>query len=104
MITESDWKTFKKIKEKALEKFCAAVISDCEVAIAGKDASHYESYLALYRMVEKYDKKLGNIFDGLSRSSAYLQLMVMRSEGLVEDADLLSLSEEAKQLTKPDRF
>lgn len=102
-ITESDWKKFKKIKDKALDKFCAAALSDFDNVISGKGASNYDRYISIYKGVQKHDKKLAQLFDGLSRSKAYLQLMLMRSEGLVEEDDLLNLSEHMQEFTKPVR-
>ena len=103
MIAESDWKKFKKIKEKALEKFCGEALYDFEEAITDKKATNHGKYLHLYKLVENYDKNLGNIFNGNSRSKAHLQLTLMRSEGLVEDEDLLNLSGDFQELTKPNR-
>ena len=104
MITESDWKKFKKIKEKALEKYCAETLVECERVITGKGPSNYDRYITLYELVKRSDKKLGAIFDGLSRSRAHPQLMLMRSEGLVEEADLSSLSEGFQASTQPPNW
>ena len=100
MISESDWKKFKKIKEKALENFCGEALCDYEEALLDKKATNHGKYLYLYQLVNNYDKKLANIFDGQSRSKAHLQLILMRSEGLVEDEDLQCLSDDLQKLTK----
>lgn len=47
MITEPDWKKFKKIKEAALEKFCAKVLTDVQEATSQADMSNYAKYIYL---------------------------------------------------------
>ena len=101
MIKESDWKKFKKIKELALERFCAAALSDFEEAIRKDDVSNHARYLCLYKLVEDADKRLGMLFDGHSGSKAPLQLALIRSAGLVEDHELEGMSDELLKSTEP---
>ena len=103
MISESDWKEFKKIKEAALERFCAAAIDAFEEAIADHNTSSHARYLNLYKLVKDYDKRIAFLFDAHSRSKAMIQLMLWRQEGIVTDAELESLSEELRKSTEPRR-
>lgn len=100
-MNESDWKRFKKIKELALERFCADAMADFEEAIQKEDLSNHERYLYLYKLVENADKRLSLLFDGHSRSKAQLQLTLIRCEGLVEDHVLEGLSDEFLKSTEP---
>lgn len=100
-MKESDWKKFKKIKELALERFCAEALADFEEAIQKDDLSNHGKYLYLYKLVENADKRLSILFDGHSRSKAQLQLTLIRSEGLVDDHELEGLSDELLKSTKP---
>ncbi|MFO7580457.1 hypothetical protein [Nitrosomonas halophila] len=101
MITESDWKKFKKIKEAALEKFCAKVLTDVQEATSQADMSNYAKYIYLFKLIENADKRLSLLFDSHSRSKARMQLMLLRSEGLVAEDDLEGLSDELIQSTGP---
>lgn len=101
LMKESDWQIFKKIKELALERFCAEALADFEEAIAKDDLSNHERYLYLYKLVENSDKQLSILFDGHSRSKAQLQLALIRSEGLVEDHELGGLSDDLLKSTRP---
>jgi hypothetical protein len=103
MISESDWKKFKKIKESALERFCGAAMAEFEEAIANRDASNHARYLCLYKLVENYDKRIALLFNDHSRSKAMIQLMLLRQEGLVTNDELETLSEELKKSTEPSR-
>jgi hypothetical protein len=100
-MQESDWRIFKRIKELALERFCAAAMSDFEEAIQKDDLSNHARYLYLYKLVENADKRLSQLFDGHSRSKAALQLTLIRSEGLVENHELEGMSEELLKSTEP---
>ena len=91
-MKESDWKKFKKIKERALERFCSEALAEFEGAIRKEGLSNHERYLSLYKLVQDADKRLSILFDGHSRSRAELQLFLMRREGLVEDHELEGIS------------
>lgn len=101
MIKESDWKIFKKVKEHALERFCADALDDFEQAIQKNDMSHHARYNYLYKLVVDSDKRLGLLFDGHSRSRAPLQLTLLRNECLVKDKELEGMSDELLESTSP---
>jgi len=100
-MKEPDWKKFKKIKELALERFCAEAMEDFEEAIQNEDLSNHGRYLDLYKLVKNADKRLGILFDGHSRSKAQIQLMLIRSNGLVENHELEGISDELLKSTEP---
>lgn len=66
-----------------------------------EELSNHGRYLYLYKLVENADKRLGILFDGHSRSKAQIQLMFIRSEGLVEEHELEGMSDEILNATKP---
>ncbi|MDZ7661883.1 hypothetical protein [Thiohalophilus sp.] len=103
MISESDWKKFKKIKEAALERFCGTILQDVSEGLASRDMpTNHEKYLYLYKLIENYDKRIALLFDGHSRSKATLQLMMLRKEGLVDESDIQGLSNELKENINPE--
>jgi len=101
-MKESDWKKFKKIKEQALERFCADAMADFEEAIHQKDVSYHGRYLYLYKLVQNADKRLGLLFDAHSRSKAQIQLIFLRREGLVENQELEGMSADLLKATDPE--
>lgn len=103
MTTDSDWKIFKKIKEKALDKYCERALEHVEKTIWNSDATNQERFLALFDFMQESNTKLGDIFDAHSRSRAFFQLLLMRREGLVEDEDLEGLTEEILEFTNPEK-
>ena len=60
-MKESDWKHFKRVKEIALERFCAEAMLDFEEAIQKEDPSNHGRYLYLYKLVENADKRESTI-------------------------------------------
>ncbi|MFO8025309.1 hypothetical protein [Thiohalophilus sp.] len=102
MISESDWKKFKKIKEAALERFCGSILQDISEGLTCSDIpTNHGRYRYLYKLIENYDKQIALLFDDHSRSKAAIQLMMLREGGLVDEADIQGLSDELKESTKP---
>jgi len=105
MIKESDWKKFKKIKEEALDRFCGTILNDVSEGLSDpENPTNHGKYLYIFRLIENYDKQIALLFDDHSRSKATLQLMMLRSEGLVSDNDISDLSEEFLEQTRPDKY
>ena len=101
MIKESDWKKFKNLKEAALERFCAEVLADSSRIIEQSGGSSHSKYLSLYKAIQDADKALASLFDYHSRSKATIQLMMLRTEGLIKEEELQNLSEEFRKSTEP---
>lgn len=102
-MKESDWKVFKKIKEKAIELFCSRALEKIEEIIKVKDEKAYEKYILLYKLVENKDKQMALLFDGHSRSKAQLQLLAIRGEDLADESLLQELSSEFLESTDPNK-
>lgn len=103
-ISEGDWKKFKQIRERALEKFCLSSLDECKAIIDRADLLPHERYLLNYQTVRDRDKILAQIFDGLSRSRAYLQLLMIRREELADEDLISQLSEQFQTQTDPKNF
>lgn len=103
-MKESDWKIFKQIKEKAIEKFCDSALSEYESIIKNNKEKSQETYLLLYRTVIDRDKHMALLFDGHSRSKAPFHLLAIRNEGLADETLLNKLSPEFLEQTDPSRI
>jgi hypothetical protein len=73
------------------------------LASKGNPTNHGK-YLYLYKLIENYDKQITLLFDDHSRSKATIQLIMLRKEGLVDEADIHGLSNELKEQTKPNNY
>lgn len=102
-MTESDWKIFKKIKEKAMDRYCALCFAEFREVIDDHSKSLHERYLLNYQLVQDRDKKMARLFDGHSRSMAWLQLLAIRSEGLADEELLSKLTEDFREQSDPNK-
>ncbi len=104
MMNESDWKIFTKIKDKALEKYCSNCFAEFRDIIDDTNKETHEKYLLHYKTVIKRDKEMGSLFDGHSRSKAWLQLLAIRGAGLADEKLISQLTDEFCKSTDPDKF
>ena len=85
---ESDWKVFRRLRELALERFCARVLEDLAERCRGDDSRDaYELYLEVYELLQQRDRELGLAFDDPRRSRMMAQLAMIYSHGLLEPAE-----------------
>ena len=101
-IAESDWKTFKRVRILALERFSQRVLDDCGRIHGDESVTAYERYLELYRLFQDRDREMARTFNDLRRSTASLCLMLMWRQGLVADEDMSEFSPEVQQLARFD--
>jgi hypothetical protein len=95
-ISEADWKHWRRVREQALERFCAKVLRDAARLETGSGTAH-ERYLALYKLIQRRDHQLGEIFDGPRRSAAYVQIAHATRAGLLTSEELDGFSEDTRQ-------
>ena len=63
----------------------------------------HNRYLYLYKLLQNSNKKMALLFDGHSRSKAWIQLIAICSEGLADEALLAQLSDEYRNETDPEK-
>lgn len=97
-IRESDWKRFKALRQLALERFCERVLLDIGRIGADAGKSQHERYLDIYRLIHDRDEELGRVFNDLSRSKAVIQIVQIRSLGLLTEEELAGFSAELRSI------
>jgi len=102
-MKESDWKVFKELKDKAIEKYCTLALEESLEVISDNKEHVHNRYLLLYKLLQNNNKKMALIFDGHSRSKAWIQLIAIRSEGLADETLLSKLSDEFRDKTDPSK-
>jgi hypothetical protein len=95
-IPESDWKLFRQLHPVALERFCERTLSEVGRLAADSGKSAHERYLAMYRLLQRRDKELAQAFDDMRRSTAWHQLAILRSRGLLTDEEFARFSSETQ--------
>ena len=95
-IPESDWRRFKEVHTKLLERYCSRILEDVADAARGSEGSPHDRYLKVYKLVKERDKQMAQAFDDFRRSTAVMQLGIMRRMKLLTDNELSLFSEQTR--------
>ena len=95
-LPESDWRLLRTVHDAALERYCAAVLAECEAEIR-RDASAHERYQRLFRLIETRDRNIAAAFNDLRRSTAMLRLGSMIALDAVTDAELAQFTPSTRE-------
>jgi len=96
-ISEADWKVLRQLHAIALERFCQRVLSEIENVASQPGKSAHDRYLQIFKVIKQRDDELARWFDGLRRSRAMLQLIGIRSLGLLTPEELARFSPEIQE-------
>jgi hypothetical protein len=95
-IKESDWKKFKPLRDKALERFDLQTFKEVDEVIHQIDKNTRERYFDLYDVVAKRDKMIEQLFNHFGRSEAITDIASFYDLGLIETEELETFSEETR--------
>jgi hypothetical protein len=95
-IPESDWRRFKEVRAELLERYCRDVLNEVAATSQGTVGSAHDRYLKVYRLIQDRDRQIANAFNDFRRSTAIMQLAIMRRMGLLTDGDLERFSEQTR--------
>jgi hypothetical protein len=96
-ISEADWKVWRRLHAVALERFCQKTLRDAAKLESGDGTSH-ERYIKLYQLVKRRDKKVGEIFDGPSRSDAYFKIAAAVQARVLTKDEIAEFSEDTQNV------
>lgn len=65
---ESDWKAFRKLREQALEAFCAQTVSEIANLAEQPTRSAHQNYRGIYSLIQERDDTIARVFDAPRRS------------------------------------
>jgi hypothetical protein len=95
-IPESDWREFKRVHAELLERFCARILEEVAAAAKSTQGTAQERYARVSKLIDERDDELVNAFGDFRRSTAEMQLFIMRRMGLLTDDDLDGFSEQTR--------
>lgn len=101
-IPESDWKKLRNIRKLALQRACQRILNDVQSLLhqqKGQENAH-ETYLKVYKKIEKGDKGIADNFNDWRRSTAYLTLVSWVYLVLLTKEEFESLSEETQAMVR----
>lgn len=94
-IEEQDWKKLRKLEKVVLNRLCERILGKVRKQI-DKDQNPHDSYLALFKLIQKQDKIIARTFNGLRRSNAVEKIINMAQEGLLTEEEFAQFSSTTK--------
>jgi hypothetical protein len=95
-IPESDWRHFKRVHNELLERYCARALDELAAHLKAGDGTAHDRYVRTYKLLKNRDEDLARAFDDFRRSTAVMQLAIMRAMRLLTDEDLSVFSEQTQ--------
>jgi len=96
-IPESDWRHFKRVHSELLERYCARVLDELAAILKSGDGTAHDRYIRAYKLLKNRDRDMARAFDDFRRSTAVLQLAIMRRLHLLTDEDLSVFSAQTQE-------
>lgn len=96
IITEKDWKLFRKMLPTWQERYMENLINDYEAILAG-DADASDKFWKLEKRIRKDKKKSGVCVTDMSRSQMFVNIMVMLDEKVITLEDLEGFSDSLRE-------
>lgn len=94
-IAESDWKLWRALSKEALERYCQKILTEAASLEKGGDSAHAR-YLKLYRLLQRRDQEIADVFNDPRRSRACLQIALALRSRIIMRAELANFSEDTQ--------
>src|SRR5215510_7122186 len=95
-IPESDWRRFKEVHMKLLERYCSRILDEVAAASQDRSGSAHDRYVKVFKLIKERDKQMATAFDDFRRSTAVMQLGIIRRMKLLTDEELGLFSEQTR--------
>jgi len=96
-IMESDWKQFKEIHSIALGRFAQRCLEQVQYHLTDKVKPPADRFFDICDAVRTREKDCRRLFDDYRRSTAVMQIMMMRAEKLITDDEMNTFSTELRE-------
>ena len=97
---ESDWRTFRNLRELALERFCKRVLDQARSLLKPGPETHHERYLDLFELLGTRNDRMASMFDNPRRSRMIAQLAAIIADGLLEPQELEQFTARTRELAE----
>jgi hypothetical protein len=97
-IKESDWKHYRNLHPILLDRYCQQVLEEVGSACAKAGKSSHQRYLDLYKVIERRDREIGQLFDNPKRSTALIQIMAINARGLFTPEEFSRFSQDVQEI------
>jgi len=87
-LPDCDWRTFRQLREVALERLCKRVLEELDGLIQDASGTYRERYGDVFRRLTERDRELASAFDDPRRSRMRQHLAAIHRLGLLEPDEL----------------
>jgi hypothetical protein len=87
-IPEPDWRIFRTLHSVWLDRFCRRANAELLAVLSDENRSQHERYIDAYRLIHKRGKQIARAFDDFRRSTAIIQIAIIRKLGVITDEEL----------------
>ena len=95
-VPETDWKMFRKLREVALDRFCARVLEEFESVRVDSSRSNHERYASIFQLLRERDDQMARAFDDPRRSQMVIQLATIYALDLLVPEELARFTPETR--------
>ena len=86
----------RRLHPLAVERFCEGVLAEVERVMHNSPGGVHQRYLDIFKIMERRDREMARLFNGLKRSQGLMMLARIRSAGLLTEEEFSSLSLETR--------
>lgn len=96
-MTEKDWKYLRSIEQDLLNRLCERINQKTAQIVSDATLSHHERYGTIYAHIQESDDIVADCFNGWSRSSLWLKLLLLKRHKLLTSEHVARLSPEMQR-------
>jgi hypothetical protein len=99
-LPEPDWRTFRKLREVALERLCERILAEVGRVTSDAKRTSHARYLAAYELIQERDDQIARVFNNPRRSVAVSQLAMMMSLDLISQEELQAFTPRTRSVVE----
>jgi hypothetical protein len=96
-LPESDWKKFNGLLEIAMQRYFERATEEMKRRVTAEHAPAKDRFWDAFEYAQKQRRRARELFDEYRRSTALIQLALMRRDELLTDEELMPLTQATRQ-------
>jgi len=96
-IAEKDWQLFRQLQLELTAKACELVFRQVDNISNLRTGKEHQSYLDLYRLIDKEDAKIAEMFNNPTRNNVRLKIVTLKKNKVLSDEQLQLFSKETQE-------
>ena len=97
---EADWKTFRELREVALQRFSQRILDEVERVTQHVQKTAHERYVDIFRLVRARDREMAAAFNDPRRSQMVAQLAAIYAHDLLQSDEFARFSDSTRDTVK----